>query len=448
MMMLMSAVITFSSCSSDDEAFYTAGENDYPKILNSDLLDFDGMSGGKAFNLPGINRDQPFSYEVIVTPTQFTDVTWFVDGEQITEGVSGEHGTKIETMLLAGTHEVKIVATTTKGKETSRTCKIAVNLLDSDPSIPNRPAIRTMVPGTTKEVKCSNTTNISSVAIGETEVSNLMTSEGKITFDVPNLPYGDYDVMITLNDGSKIPAGVFTLAEKEIEEGFEATFFEGSYDVTWETPFNELAATSKELVADGTIHEGAILRVYVEGTNGQGTAASAWWNNILTGLGDPNRGDIAITGEQVLEFKLNATSLQLINEQDGLFIVGNGYTIKKVTIEPKEKVWYEGSFDVTWGTPFNELASQSKEFVADNTIKVGTILRVYVDGANGQGTAASGWWNNILTGFGDPNRGDITITGEQVLEFVLNETSLQIINDQDGLFVVGNGYTIKKITLE
>ena len=60
---------------------------------------------------------------------------------------------------------------------------------------------------------------------------------------------------------------------------------------------------------------------------------SAWWNNILTGKADPERGDIMISGSMKLEFVLTDLSMQLMTEQDGALFVGDGYTITKITKE-------------------------------------------------------------------------------------------------------------------
>lgn len=57
------------------------------------------------------------------------------------------------------------------------------------------------------------------------------------------------------------------------------------------------------------------------------------WNNILTGKGDPERGDIMISGDMVLEYLLTDYSMELMNTQDGVLIVGDGYTVLKVTVE-------------------------------------------------------------------------------------------------------------------
>ena len=53
----------------------------------------------------------------------------------------------------------------------------------------------------------------------------------------------------------------------------------------------------------------------------------------VTGKGDPERGDFMVDGPATWEFELTDLSIQLLTEQNGLFIVGNGYTVKKITIE-------------------------------------------------------------------------------------------------------------------
>ena len=82
-----------------------------------------------------------------------------------------------------------------------------------------------------------------------------------------------------------------------------------------------------------------------------------------------------------------------------------------------------------------------------NYCKDGTILRAYVSG-NGQGTATTAWWNNILTGKSDPERGDIMISGDQMLEYVMTDFSIELMKQQDGFLFVGDGYTLKRITVE
>ena len=210
---------TLASCSSDDP-YFTASEDDDPRFLNTDL-------GDKQLNVGEL-----LNIEIKVTPAHYTTVTWILDDVQIAEG------TTFSQEIPVGEHLLKIVATTTKGKTTSRT--IMVKVVD------------------------------------------------------PNV---------------------------------ERTLWEGDFAVTWGTPFDALKETFLSQVSAGTK-----LRVYVDG-NGQGTATTAWWNNILTGKGDPERGDIMVDGPATWEFVLTDLSIQLLSQQDGFLVVGDGYTVKKVTIE-------------------------------------------------------------------------------------------------------------------
>ena len=141
------------------------------------------------------------------------------------------------------------------------------------------------------------------------------------------LANGDYDITLVDGSGVQFPCGTIKVTT-EPRPSMETTLWEGEFAVTWETPFDKLKDTFLSKVKVGTI-----LRVYVDG-KGQGTATTASWNNILTGKGgDIERGDIMVDGPAKWEFKLTDLSIQLLKEQWGLILVGNGYTVKKVTIE-------------------------------------------------------------------------------------------------------------------
>jgi hypothetical protein len=105
-------VIFMASCSKDEESFFTVSENDSPRILNTDFPD-----GG--FN---INRNENLHFEVLVTPTDLTTVKWLADGKEVFVGNT------IDQPFEAGDYSLKIVAVTNKGKETSRTLKLKVNI--------------------------------------------------------------------------------------------------------------------------------------------------------------------------------------------------------------------------------------------------------------------------------------------------------------------------------
>lgn len=302
---------TLSSCSSDDEPYFTVSEDDNPRILNTDLAD------------SKIDRKTNYKLEIKVTPVHYTTVTWLLDGTKIAEG------TTIDQPLPIGNHELKIVATTTKGKSTSRTLKVTVTPAADDPALGTNASELWVAPGAETTIhKCKNLGIVAKVMVGGKDVAFEVLEEGtalKLTAPT-GLENGDYDIILVDGEGNQFPGGTIKVTT-EPRPSMETTLWEGEFAVTWDTPFKDLKDTFLSKVKAGTI-----LRVYVDG-KGQGTAATSWWNNILTGKGDPERGDIPVDGPATWKFELTDLSIQLLTEQQGLFIVGNGYTVKKVTIE-------------------------------------------------------------------------------------------------------------------
>ena len=307
---------TLSSCSSDDDPFFTVSEDDNPRILNTNLAD------------QKLDRKTKLNLEIKVTPVHYTTVTWLLDGTQIYEG------TTIDQTLPLGNHELKIVATTTKGKTTSRTLNVTVTPAADDPALGTNAIELWVAPGAETTIhKCKNLGTVAKVMVGGKEVAFEVLEEGKaLKLTAPTgLENGDYDITLVDGEGNQFPCGTIKVTTEprpsEPRPSMETTLWEGEFAVTWGTPFEALKETFLSKVKAGTI-----LRVYVDG-KGQGTATTASWNNILTGKGDPERGDIMVDGPAKWEFKLTDLSIQLLKEQWGLILVGDGYTVKKVTIE-------------------------------------------------------------------------------------------------------------------
>ena len=302
---------TLSSCSSDDDPYFTISEDDNPRILNTDLAD------------SKIDRKTNYKLEIKVTPVHYTTVTWLLDGTQIAEGNT------IDQTLPVGNHTLKIVATTTKGKSTSRTLNVTVTPAADDPALGTNAVELWVAPGAETTIhKCKNLGTVAKVMVGGKEVAFKVLEEGtalKLTAPT-GLENGDYDITLVDGEGNQFPSGTIKVTT-EPRPSMENTIWEGEFAVTWSTPFDALKDTFLSKVKAGTI-----LRVYVDG-NGLGTAATSWWKNILTGKGDPERGDILVDGPATWKFELTDLSIQLLTEQNGLFLVGDGYTVKKVTIE-------------------------------------------------------------------------------------------------------------------
>ena len=308
----LAGTATLSSCSSDDDPYFTVSEDDDPRILNTDLV-----ADSK------IDRKTNYKLEIKVTPVHYTTVTWLLDGTKIAEGNT------IDQTLPLGDHELKIVATTTKNKSTSRTLKVTVTPAADDPAFGTNARELWVAPGAETTIhNCKNLGTVTKVMVGGQEVAFEVLEEGTaLMLTAPaGLENGDYDITLVDGEGNQFSGGIIKVTT-EPRPSMETTLWEGEFAVTWGTPFDALKDTFLSKVKAGTI-----LRVYVDG-KGQGTAATSWWNNILTGKGDPERGDITVDGPATWKFELTDYSIQLLKEQWGLLLVGDGYTVKKVTIE-------------------------------------------------------------------------------------------------------------------
>ena len=211
---------------------------------------------------------------------------------------------------------------------------VTVTPAADDPALGTNDIELWVAPGAETTIhKCKNLGTVTKVMVGGKEVAFEVLEEGtalKLTAPA-DLENGDYDITLVDGEGNQFPCGTIKVTTEPKpstpKPSTENVLWEGEFAVTWGTPFEALKETFLSKVKAGTI-----LRVYVDG-NGQGTATTSWWNNILTGKGDPERGDIMVTGPAKWEFELTDLSIQLLTEQQGLLLVGDGYTVKKVTIE-------------------------------------------------------------------------------------------------------------------
>ena len=319
LLLTVSAATAFTACSSDDDPFFTAEETDAPRILNTNIPEW---KDGQPQVLITQSRTTNFKFNIIATPRHYTTISWYLDGQLIHEGDS------IDQPMLAGDHLLKIMATTTQGLSTSRTTRVVITPADGDPILGTKAKDLWVAPGATTTIHgCSNLDKVAKVLIGGKEATVVSAADGNLTITTPaDLSAGNYPIVVQDAAGQQYGCGTIKITNEPYPDKSE-TLWEGSFNVTWGTPFDAL---KDDFI--NHVHAGTLLKVYVNG-DGQGTATTSWWNNLLTGKGDPERGDITISGSQVLEYELTDLSIQLLKEQNGFLMVGNGYTNTKVTVE-------------------------------------------------------------------------------------------------------------------
>jgi len=306
---------TLSSCSSDDEPYFTASEDDNPRILNTDLAD------------SKIDRKTNYKLEIKVTPVHYTTVTWLLDGTQIAEG------TTIDQPLPIGNHELKIVATTTKGKTTSRTLKVTVTPAADDPALGTNASELWVAPGAETTIhNCKNLGTVTKVMVGGKEVAFEILEEGtamKLTAPA-DLENGDYAITLVDGDGVEFPGGTIKVTS-EPKPSMENTLWEGHHYVSWDLgdgdPNKSFNKITKDQVAKWK--EGQTLRVYCsmkdDDAYHQIKLATAWWND-LTSPYEFSEGNF-------VKFELTQDALDKMAAEEGFICVGHGYYVDKVTIE-------------------------------------------------------------------------------------------------------------------
>ena len=326
--LVFAAALLLCGCA-QKEPFFTAGENDAPRILNTDIPEW---KNDQPAILTSVDRNSPFTFDLVVTPEAYTTVTWF---DEDTEIAQGKH---IETLLGAGSHKIKAVATTTKGLSTSRTFYVVVRPLEADPVLENVYAKRGTTVGATAVLSGANLGGVTKVLVGGKEAAITSKSDTKIEITVPEMADGEYKVTLEEADGTynavyEGSAGhfpFFTLFVGITPPVVETTIWEGSFAVTWAGAFDGVKETLLDKVAVGSIVSG-----YVTATanNAQGCMATSWWNNIYTGKNEADRGDVAIKGDMVLTYEITQAAIDLLTAQNGPLFVGDGYTITRVTVK-------------------------------------------------------------------------------------------------------------------
>ena len=319
MLIVMSFVFTgtatMSSCASDDSPYFTVTEDDDPRILNTDLAD------------QTIDRKTNLKIEIKVTPVHYTTVTWLLDGTQIAEGNT------IDQALPVGEHELKIVATTTKGKSTSRTLKVTVTPAADDPALGTNASELWVAPGSETTIhNCKNLGTVTKVMVGGKEVAFEILEEGtamKLTAPA-DLENGDYAITLVDGDGVEFPGGTIKVTS-EPKPSMENVLWEGHHYVSWDLgegdPNKSFNKITKDQVAKWK--EGQTLRVYCsmkdDDAYHQIKLATGWWTDLTSPyeFGEGN----------VVKFELTQDVLDKMAAEDGFICVGHGYYVDKVTIE-------------------------------------------------------------------------------------------------------------------
>ena len=185
---LMTLLIAFTACEKK-EPFDSQKEDDAPIILRPY-----NESGSGSFNYSR-NSDEPLVDSVVVTPSAYTTVNWYVDGELVFTG------NKINMYFPVGKYSLRIEAVTTAGKKTFRDGSLTVNAIATDPYSAPSASGRYAVPNQPLTLNGQNLSQVQEVMLCKSvkyDAPALYTmtptaqADDELTFSLPEMEDGKY----------------------------------------------------------------------------------------------------------------------------------------------------------------------------------------------------------------------------------------------------------------
>ena len=403
--------VMLSSCN-DEQPFSVAGQDDEPHILAPTFPD---RVNGELPTVATINRDANFTMELTVTPSDFVEVDWYLDGNKVASGK------KIDMPLLAGVYDMKVVVTTTAGKTTSREGIVRVNPLDADPSTTKVSFEGFVAPGAQAVLYGKNLDLVKGLKIGNIAVATMTV--------VPD------------NGGAYISYTV----PAEVPEGKQRVVLIGTDNV--EYGGDVVTVSSAALVTTGADRATANATCVMTGINLDKVASLDFGGTAVTNFAVKTAGRLEFTCPSLNDGEYTLTG-KMTDGKDVTFfankVVGSS---TKIVISSEQTLW-SGHHYVSWDFPDGN-PNKTFNLIGQSvfaSIKPGAVMSVHYSiepsATYHQIRTTSGWWTDL------PGTGVVDVSTAGVLNVTLTQAVLDMIKDQSGFLCVGHGYFVDLITVK
>lgn len=402
MLMLPLVALTTVGCS-DDEPFSVASADDEPHIL--DPIFPDRVNG----NLPTVadfDRDGSFKMSLVVTPSQYTEVVWYIDGEEVAKGTS------INLPLLAGNYPMKVVATTTTGKSTFREGLVNVKPLAGDPWSTQVSFERIVAPNSTANLYGDNLDKVGSLRIGATTVGNVTYNEadGSLSYTVPaEITNGTQRLVLIDAEGNEYGGNTVTVSS------------------------SPLITSGTERMTSGTVC--SLIGINLDAVTS------------LT-LGGNELEIVAKTNEEI-QVKcpvLDDGDYTLAGPGVQFFLDGAIVEEATVVVSSQQTLW-SGHHYVSWDLDDSDPNKTFNLLGADifANMKPGSIMTIHYSvepsAEYHQLRTVTGWWSDL------PGTGTVEFSENGSVEVIMTADALAMIAEQAGFLCVGHGYYVDLVTL-
>ena len=401
------AVLTvfFASCEKQTP-FDTQSPDDAPLILKPY-----NESGTGSFTYNLANPDTPLFDSVTVTPSKYTTVNWYLNGDLVFTGL------KIEMTFPAGSYELVIEAVTQAGKRTERKGSVNVNPYDTDPYSASPAAGRHCVPGNPTTIEGTNLSKVNKVIISKDlyakEVVHTLSPEAgatdtQLSISLPETKDGRYYVRFNDAQGKIYGAGEIHVHNVSVALDGYASFIPGA---EW-----TITGIKLENVASVKVDETVITELTKTATSITFTAPSA----------------------EVGDHKLS------IKNADGssvYFITDEGLVDVVTTNVSAETTIWEGSCVINWGDSKVELTADMMK-----DVPVGATIYIYFNIPEAEYHAlriTDDWWSHDLLPQVDGMEGQ-----PNPYTFVYDEAGKAAVDQTGKALVTGFGLEITKVSFK
>ena len=404
----LAVCVCLSSCKKD-EPFDTQDANDAPQIL----VPYETKSGTISYSCE--NPDVPLHDSVVVIPSQYTTVNWYLDGQLVWTG------TKINMCFPAGTYAVTIEAVTTAGKRTERKGSLTVKPYDTDPFSGASAIGRHVAAATNVVLEGKNLSKVHKVILAndlyskdvECTLDPTAQTDAALTIALPDLKDGKYYVRFQDDSGK-------TYGSDDLEVHHNAIVTTG-YDAFFPNKVWEIGGVNLQSVA----------LVKVDGVEITPTAVTATTMTLTA----PN-----------MPYNTNhRLSMRNADGSEVLFATAKGAVAEvEVTCTDQVNLWI-GPVAIDWDAELVKVTkAQMAEIAADDTIYV------YFETPAAEYHAfriTTPWWGTPATLETDLV---MQIDGfdnyESPFVFVYDQRCKGIVEERGAMSIVGFGVTVNKIT--
>ena len=414
-LLLIPCSLFLSGCEKQ-EPYDTQSPDDDPLILKPY-----NESGTGSFTYTLANPDTPLLDSVTVTPSAYTIVNWYLDGERVFTGF------KIEMTFPAGVYALTIEAVTSAGKSTSRTGTVTVRPYDVDPYSAAPAGGRHVVPGVEmtlegqhldKVTELELTSDIYARTVVHSFAPNAKT-ETQLTYTLPETADGRYFLRLKDAEGKLYGSGAL-----EVHNG--AVVLDGYQEFV---PGNEWTIT---------------------GVNLQNVASVTVDGNVIT--------DLTVTATSVTftapEAEVGEHTLSMANADGSavLFVTNAGTVAQVTTIVSEEITLWTGPEYLLWNE--NRVRIESSDMAQ---VSAGSTIIIYYEylpsGHEGyyeddkyneyhKMKVMTAWWTDLFPEF------DVTDETPNPYSFIYTATMKELVEGQNAMSITGWGLNINKITFK